>query len=108
MRDQGDSGAPVEQALPAQPSFKADVDHKELFPAVTDPAALATAGAPVSGAPSADALPGRCSSRDADRCREALEGTQMKPPPDHCPTREIVSIEKGKISKEAGAFHARQ
>jgi hypothetical protein len=27
---------------------------------------------------------------------------------DHCPTREIVSIEKGKISKEGGAFHARQ
>ena len=27
---------------------------------------------------------------------------------DHCPTREIVSIEKGKISKEGGAFHVRQ
>jgi hypothetical protein len=92
---------------PAQSSFKADIDHKELFPAVTNPAALAIAGAPVGG-PSADALPGRCSSRDADRCLEALGGTQMKHPPDHCPTREIVSIEKGKISKEGGAFHARQ
>jgi hypothetical protein len=78
------------------------------IPAVTNPAALATAGAPASGAPSVDAPPGRCSSRDADRRREALEGTQMKHPPDHCPTREIVSIEKGNISKKGGAFHAHQ
>jgi hypothetical protein len=35
-------------------------------------------------------------------------GAQMKRPPDHCPTREIVSIEKGKNRKEGGAFHARQ
>jgi hypothetical protein len=44
------------QGLPAQPSLKADIDHKELFPAVTNPAAPgAIAGAPVSdSAASAD------------------------------------------------------
>jgi hypothetical protein len=54
------------------------------------------------------ATPGRCSSRESDRCRKAPEATQMKRPPDYHPTREIVSIEKGKITKEGGAFHARQ
>jgi hypothetical protein len=43
------------KGLPAQPSLKADIDHKEHFPAVPNPAALgAIAGGPVSGAPSAD------------------------------------------------------
>jgi hypothetical protein len=44
------------QGLPAQPSLKADIDDKELFPVVTNPAAPgAIAGAPVSdSADSAD------------------------------------------------------
>jgi hypothetical protein len=37
------------QGLQAQPSLKADIDHKERFPVVTNPAAPgAIAGAPVS------------------------------------------------------------
>jgi hypothetical protein len=98
------------KGLPAQPSVKADIDHKERFPAVTNPAAVgAIAGGPVSGALApTPATPGRCSSREADRCRKAPEATQMKRPPNYHPTREIVSIEKGKITKEGGAFHARQ
>jgi hypothetical protein len=38
----------------------------------------------------------------------ARGGANEARPPDHRRTREIVSIEKGKITKKGGAFHARQ
>jgi hypothetical protein len=99
------------EGLPAQPSLKADIDHKKLFPAVTNPAAPgAIAGAPVSGAasadpsrPLADAVPAM-----TGRCRKAPEG-RMKP------ALPIIAVHTGnrlnresKITKKGGAFHARQ
>jgi hypothetical protein len=67
------------RGLPAQPSLKADIDHKKLFPVVTNPAAPgATARAPVSD--SADSADPSRPLADAVRAMLAYAATRQRGP----------------------------